>query len=216
MIKRQYKTPCGILTLGATNEGLCLCVWNNDPHKSLKERKLQHLPKTASAVAEAADLAAAKARSYATASAADKASEAAALTCLTSASRQLNEYFAGTRTTFDISLHIAGTEFQKRVWQQLLKIQYGTTATYKQLAAQIDIIESTAVRNAITTGGFICRAVANACAANPISIIIPCHRVIGSNNRNLTGYAGGLSAKKKLLELEGETATATATVTVLR
>lgn len=104
------------------------------------------------------------------------------------AARQLDEYFAGVRRIFDIPLLFAGTAFQKEVWQALLHIPYGRTLSYSELAREIG--RPSAVR-----------AVAGACGANPISIFAPCHRVTGSD-RSLTGYAGGLAAKKHLLNLE--------------
>ena len=102
--------------------------------------------------------------------------------------RQLDEYFRHERQAFDIPLLTAGTEFQKSVWNSLMEIPYGQTITYGELATLLG--KPAAVR-----------AVANANGANAISIIIPCHRVIGSDN-TLTGYGGGLEAKKFLLELE--------------
>lgn len=102
--------------------------------------------------------------------------------------RQLDEYFRHERQAFDIPLLTAGTKFQKSVWNSLMEIPYGQTITYGELATRLG--KPAAVR-----------AVANANGANAISIIIPCHRVIGSDN-TLTGYGGGLEAKKFLLELE--------------
>lgn len=104
------------------------------------------------------------------------------------ASRQLDEYFRRERTTFEVPLLLVGTEFQKQVWQRLREIPYGTTLPYADLARQLGIPSAI-------------RAVANANGANALSILIPCHRVIGSNH-SLTGYAGGLAAKKFLLALE--------------
>ena len=101
---------------------------------------------------------------------------------------QLDEYFDLKRKEFDIPLLTVGTDFQKSVWIALTDVEYGTTSTYLQLAK--DIGNDKAVR-----------AVANANGANSIGIIIPCHRIIGINGK-LTGYAGGLPLKKKLLELE--------------
>ena len=101
---------------------------------------------------------------------------------------QLDEYLRGERTRFDIPLLLAGTAFQKSVWLRLQQIPYGTTLTYLQLARKMGR------ENAV-------RAVAAANGANAISIIIPCHRVVGSGGA-LTGYAGGLAAKGKLLALE--------------
>lgn len=106
--------------------------------------------------------------------------------------RQLKEYFAGARKTFTVALDFSGTDFQKKVWQALLAIPYGQTRSYSEIAKMLGNA------NAM-------RAVGAANGKNPISIIAPCHRVIGSTGR-LTGFAGGLDVKAKLLELErGET-----------
>ncbi len=102
--------------------------------------------------------------------------------------KQLDEYFKGERKTFSIPLRMVGTEFQQRVWRELQQLPYGTTATYADLAQRID--KPSAVR-----------AVASANGANALSIFVPCHRVIGVGSV-LTGYAGGLEAKRYLLELE--------------
>ncbi|HEY8891903.1 MAG TPA: methylated-DNA--[protein]-cysteine S-methyltransferase [Clostridium sp.] len=104
--------------------------------------------------------------------------------------KQFDEYFRGTRKDFDIKCEITGTEFQKKVWKVLMKIPYGVTLSYKQIAIAIGNEKAT-------------RAVGNANGKNIISIIIPCHRVIGSD-KSLTGYAGGLNRKKWLLEHEQE------------
>jgi len=103
--------------------------------------------------------------------------------------RQLEEYFAGRRRRFDLPLDLRGTDFQKRCWQELLKIPYGETRSYADIARAIG--NPSAVR-----------AVGLANGQNPIAIIVPCHRVIGSDC-SLTGYGGGLETKRKLLELEG-------------
>ncbi len=102
--------------------------------------------------------------------------------------KQLDAYFTMERKTFDIPLLMVGTDFQKSVWEALLKIPYGKTASYLELSKILGNEKAV-------------RAVANANGANAIGIIIPCHRIIGSNG-SLTGYAGGLPLKKKLLELE--------------
>jgi len=104
--------------------------------------------------------------------------------------RQLDEYFAGHRREFTVPLHTPGTPFQMRVWDQLKRIPCGTTTTYSRVAAAIG------QPNAV-------RAVARANGDNRIAIIIPCHRVIGSNGE-LVGYGGGLWRKRKLLQLEGK------------
>lgn len=103
--------------------------------------------------------------------------------------RQLNDYFAGRRTTFDLKLDFAGTEFQKKVWHALLTIPFGETRSYTQIALQIGRPKAV-------------RAVGAANGRNPISVIAPCHRVLGSTGE-LTGFAGGLAAKAFLLDLEG-------------
>ncbi|MFJ3483001.1 methylated-DNA--[protein]-cysteine S-methyltransferase [Pseudomonas sp. NPDC090202] len=105
------------------------------------------------------------------------------------AEQQLAEYFAGTRNRFELELDFHGTEFQKKVWQALLTIPFGETRSYRDIAVQIG--NPAAVR-----------AVGAANGKNPISIIAPCHRVIGSSGA-LTGFAGGLAAKELLLTLEG-------------
>ena len=106
--------------------------------------------------------------------------------------QQLSEYFAQQRTTFDIALDLKGTDFQQQVWAQLLTIPSGETSTYAQIAKTLDRPKAV-------------RAVGAANGKNPISIIVPCHRVIGSNGK-LTGYAGGLERKQWLLEHEGAVA----------
>ena len=105
-----------------------------------------------------------------------------------SAINQLDEYFEGKRTTFSLPLNPKGTPFQKRVWKELIKIPYGKTVSYQQIA------ENLGNKN-------LTRAVGGANNKNPIIILIPCHRVIGKNG-NLTGFACGVDIKEKLLKLE--------------
>ena len=102
--------------------------------------------------------------------------------------KQLTEYFAGKRQQFDLPLDFAGTEFQKKVWQALLNIPFGETRSYREIAEQVGNIKAV-------------RAVGAANGKNPISIIAPCHRVVGANGK-LVGFAGGLENKDILLELE--------------
>lgn len=102
--------------------------------------------------------------------------------------KQLNEYFAGKRQIFDLPLDFSGTEFQQKVWQALLTIPFGETRSYKQIAEQIGNVK--AVRAAGAANG-----------KNPISIIAPCHRVVGTNDK-LVGFAGGLENKDILLKIE--------------
>lgn len=159
---QRYHSPCGDLMLGSLEDKLCLCDWALERRRDSIDRRLR---KVLQAGYE------------------EKASDVTQ-----EAVRQLEEYFNGKRTVFDVPLLFAGTDFQKRVWHKLLEIPYGTTLSYGELAAQLDMPQAV-------------RAVANANGANAISIFVPCHRVIGSNH-SLTGYAGGLDAKKRLLDLE--------------
>lgn len=107
---------------------------------------------------------------------------------LREASEQLNEFFNARRKKFDIPLLLIGTPFQKTVWEELLKIPFGKTITYGETARRIGSPKAI-------------RATANAIGANPLSVFIPCHRVIG-NNHSLTGYGGGLDIKRILLKTE--------------
>ena len=102
--------------------------------------------------------------------------------------QQLNEYFNGIRTTFNLKLNPQGTDFQKRVWKELLNVPHGKTRSYLEQSKKLGDVKAI-------------RAVASSNGKNPIWIIIPCHRIIGSDG-SLTGYAGGLWRKKWLLELE--------------
>lgn len=159
---QRYHSPCGDLMLGSFEDKLCLCDWAVEKHRDIVDIRLRKILQ--------ADY------------------EESPSPVIEEARKQLDEYFEGKRTTFDIPLLFAGTEFQKSVWHELLKIPYGKTISYGELAKRLGMPRAV-------------RAVANANGANAISIITPCHRVIGSNH-SLTGYAGGLNAKKKLLELE--------------
>jgi len=107
---------------------------------------------------------------------------------LKDAVKQFQEYFNGDRTVFDLKLNPSGTDFQKKVWDALLKIPFGKTISYLELSKQLG--DAKAIR-----------AVASANGKNPLWIVVPCHRVIGTNG-SLTGYAGGLHRKKWLLEHE--------------
>jgi methylated-DNA-[protein]-cysteine S-methyltransferase len=162
-IKRRYfKTPYGELVLGAFDGKLCLCDWR---YRNMRDAIDKRLAKGLKAVFFEADDA-----------------------VLEHTRRQLEEYFGWKRKAFDIPLCLMGTDFQKRVWEELMRIPFGATITYSELAERVG--RETAVR-----------AVAGANGANPISIVIPCHRIIGSDGR-LVGYAGGLRTKEKLLSLE--------------
>jgi methylated-DNA-[protein]-cysteine S-methyltransferase len=107
---------------------------------------------------------------------------------LAAACAQLDEYFAGERTAFDLPLQLDGSRWERRVWEQLEAIPYGTTVTYGELAARLDAPTSA-------------RAVGAANGRNPVSIVVPCHRVVGTRGA-LTGYAWGVERKAALLALE--------------
>ncbi len=163
MISIQYfNTPVGELILGSYDGKLCLADWRT---RKMRERLDSRLQKGLNSeyVEEDTEV-------------------------LKEARKQFNEYFDHQRKSFDLPLLLVGTDFQKSVWQGLMQIPFGRTASYRDLAQNIGNEKAV-------------RAVANANGANAISILIPCHRIIGSNG-DLTGYAGGLSTKKKLLELE--------------
>lgn len=159
---QHYPSPCGEIVLGAAGEELCLCDWGGRPSA---ERNLRRLERVLGAEFK------------------EESSPA-----LERARAELDEYFSGSRTAFDIPLRPVGTPFQMRVWDALREIPYGQTRTYKEIALRVDNLKGV-------------RAVAQAIGANALAIFIPCHRVIGSDN-SLTGFAGGLQAKKLLLELE--------------
>lgn len=105
------------------------------------------------------------------------------------AEQELREYFEGNRKEFTVALHAKGTDFQHQVWKQLMELPYGKTATYLDISNQLGDSKLT-------------RAVGSANGKNPICVIVPCHRVIGSDG-SLTGYAGGMQRKKWLLQHEG-------------
>lgn len=115
--------------------------------------------------------------------------ESNATPLLKNAKKQLLEYFEGKRTSFNLPLNFVGTEFQQRVWRELINIPYGTTISYKELALRVGNPKAV-------------RAVGGANNRNNFLIVVPCHRVIGANGK-LVGYAEGLAFKKWLLELEG-------------
>jgi methylated-DNA-[protein]-cysteine S-methyltransferase len=104
--------------------------------------------------------------------------------------KQLDEYFNHQREYFELELNLKGTAFQLRVWEELLKVPFGTTLSYKELSERLGDVKAI-------------RAVAAANGANPVSIIVPCHRIIGSDG-SLTGYGGGLSRKRWLLDFESK------------
>ena len=162
IIDRRNSFPCGEMILGSFEGKLCLCDWADGKRRITTNQRLHRILK-ANFVEGSSDV-------------------------IEMARQQLNEYFLNQRREFDIPLLFVGTDFQKKVWNELLKIQYGTIVSYGELAQRIGMPKSV-------------RAIANANAVNAISIIAPCHRVIGSDG-SLTGYGGGLERKRYLLNLE--------------
>lgn len=160
---RHYESPCGMLMLGSYGEKLCLCDWQIEQHRDHIDRRLKRML--------------------------NAEFEEGTSEVIDKAIKQLDEFFAGQRKIFDIPLLFVGTDFQKTVWNELLKIPFGKTVSYGEMARRIGMPKAV-------------RAVANANGANSMSIFAPCHRVIGSDH-SLTGYGGGLDAKRTLLKLEG-------------
>ena len=162
IVIKHINSSCGTLILGSFEGKLCLCDWADGRRRASVDQRLQRILH-AEYIEGSSDV-------------------------IEKAVQQLNEYFQNKRREFDIPLLFVGTDFQKKVWNELLKIPYGKTISYSELAKRIGM------PNAV-------RAVANANAVNAISIVAPCHRVIGSDG-TLTGYGGGLERKRLLLELE--------------
>ncbi len=159
---KRYESPCGVLMLGSFGDKLCLCDWQVEKHLNHVDRRLKRILN---------------------AEFKEETSEV-----IEKAAMQLDEFFAGKRREFDVPLLFVGTDFQKTVWKELLKIPFGQTISYGEMARRIGMPKAV-------------RAVANANGANSMSIFAPCHRVIGSDH-SLTGYGGGLDAKHTLLKLE--------------
>ena len=157
-----YKTRIGDLILGSFDEKLCLLDFR---YRKMRETVDTRIQKGLNA---------------------GFAEQSSAV--ITEAKTQIDEYLNGDRKAFSLPLMMVGTDFQKSVWHSLMKVPYGTTANYLQLAQDIGNEKSV-------------RAVASANGANAIALIIPCHRIIGSDGQ-LVGYGGGLSVKQRLLKLE--------------
>lgn len=192
---RRYPSPVGELVLIAVPSGLAAVLWPGDerPVRVGSGLDARSLVAESAAVRTAIDVAVGDdplVREPSAASVAGSTGGAAdpAQVLLAEAARQLDEYFAGTRHSFDLPLDPVGTEFQVSVWRSLADIGYGETSTYGEQAERLG--RPTAVR-----------AVGAANGRNPLSIVLPCHRVVGRDGR-LTGFAGGLEAKAFLLEHE--------------
>lgn len=163
ILVHPFTTPFGELLLGSWGDELCLCDWRHRRMRAAIDTRIQR--------------------------GLNAAYEEGMSTAIAVAMEQLDAYFQGRSTRFDLPLRFAGTEFQQRVWEALRAVPYGSTMSYAELTARV------ATPTAI-------RAVASANGANAHAIIIPCHRIIG-NGGELVGYAGGLAVKRKLLLLEG-------------
>ena len=159
---QYHKTEFGELILGSFNNQLCLCDWRYRKMRDAIDSRIQK-GLNAEYVQQNSPI-------------------------IAESIKQISEYIAGDRISFDIPLLLVGTDFQKSVWEELMKLPYGTTQSYLGLAKEMGNEKAI-------------RAIATANGANAISIIIPCHRIIGSGGE-MVGYAGGTTTKRKLLELE--------------
>lgn len=159
---QYFKTDYGELMLGSFHDQLCLCDWRYRKMREAIDKRIQE-GLDAIYVESVSDIA-------------------------QNAWQQLEGYFSGNRTDFDIPLLMVGSDFQKKVWNELLKIPYGSTESYLGLSGKIG--DEKAIRSVAAANG-----------ANALAIFVPCHRIIGSDGK-LTGYAGGLQVKRKLLQLE--------------
>jgi methylated-DNA-[protein]-cysteine S-methyltransferase len=160
---QPYHCAAGELILGEFDKKICLCDWRFRKSRNQIDERIKN---ELGATFEEKDT-----------------------TLLRRAKKQLDEYFSGERTEFDLPFLFVGTDFQKRVWEALPEIPSGKTMSFLELARKLGDEK-------------VVRAVTAAIAANALSILIPCHRITGSDG-DLAGYGGGLSAKKKLLRIEG-------------
>ncbi len=158
----NWKSPFGEIIIGDYNDHLCICDWRYRKMRATIDKRIQKIF-SSTYIENTTPI-------------------------IIETINQLTQYFEGNRQEFDLPILLAGSDFQKLVWEELLKIPYGKTQTY------LDLSKIMGNEKAI-------RAIASANGANAISIIIPCHRIIGSDGK-LVGYAGGLSVKKRLLKLE--------------
>ena len=165
---QYHKTEFGELILGSFKNELCLCDWR---YRKMRDAIDSRIQKGLNA-------------EYTTQNGENQQNSP----IIAESIKQISEYIAGERISFDIPLLLVGTDFQKSVWEELMKVPYGTTQSYLGLAKNMGNEKAI-------------RAIATANGANAISIIIPCHRIIGSTCE-MVGYAGGTPTKRKLLELE--------------
>jgi methylated-DNA-[protein]-cysteine S-methyltransferase len=189
----EYDSPCGKLYLAAKKGNICLCDWALSKNladtlsRLSKALDVEFILPEDSALNQAADTSQINAISLEPAKAKKPRPEKPSKV-IVSAKKQLGQYFSGRRKTFNIPYQMAGTPFQQAVWKSLMDIPYGKSVSYAEIAAMAGYPKAV-------------RAAANACGDNAITVIIPCHRVIGSDD-GLTGYGGGLGAKRYLLDLE--------------
>lgn len=162
VVVARYQSPVGELLVGSCEGRLCLCDWTASHRRRVNDMRVRRC--------------------------CNAEYQPGISDVIRQAITQLDEYFDGRRREFSVPVLFTGTEFQCRVWSELMKIPYGVTISYADLALRIGNPKAV-------------RAVASANASNPVSIVVPCHRVIGGNNR-LVGYAGGLDTKRSLLDLE--------------
>lgn len=160
---QYFKSPVGELKIGTFKNKLCICDWRYRKQRNKIDQRISRFL--------------------------DSAWIENSNSLIEETLAQLMQYFKKERTEFELPFLLAGTEFQKQVWNQLMRIPFGKTLSYAKLADQMN--------NPLGI-----RAIASANGANAISILIPCHRIIGSDG-SLVGYAGGIPAKKQLLQLEG-------------
>ena len=164
LIRRTFSTPAGDMQVVARGDTVYICDWLSNPHRERNVRRVtEHL------ACEIVD---------------------GTSPVIDELLREVDEYFAGCRRSFDVTIATVGTPLQRSVWQALLMIPYGERWSYTLLAERVG--KPRAVR-----------AVASAVGANPLSLILPCHRVVGANGA-LCGYAGGLVAKQILLQIEAQ------------
>lgn len=166
IITRLYASPCGRLLLGCAGERLCMCDWYLAERIERTRRRLQRFGLVRHVRGTSP--------------------------VIEEAMRQLDAFFRGERRKPDVPLRLLGTDFQLRVWEELLRIPYGSTLTYGDIARRMGMSRGA-------------QAVGAAVGANALAVFVPCHRVVGCDG-SLTGFAGGLEAKSCLLRLEVETA----------
>ena len=162
IVTSDFETPWGTLIIGSYKDKLCLCDWK---HRNSFEKIIKRISNSLGTNLKEGTT-----------------------KVITETKSQLAEYFEGNRQSFDLPIHLVGSDFQKRVWNELLTIPYGKTISYLELSRRLG--DEKAIR-----------AVATANGANAMAVVIPCHRIIGKSGK-LIGYSGGIKVKASLLTLE--------------